>query len=876
MWVSDSALLCQSASGVGETVRVSMTAGGSVGSMTEAVSFDSSSVSVAMVVNRPATGSTSVTLSGSGFGSSLSSTFVRSGSSSCEASVWVSASSMMCRASSGYGATFGLSLTAGAQAGSLSSVISYDGGASLSAVGLVNVAMAGQAVSLTGSNLGITGQSVHGRTGFTVSEASLWLSETSVECRSPSGLSHSTKLAFTVSSLVGSTTELLSYDANIISSTERANFAHGSSSLTVHGTGFGIVSTTGQVRSGMSACEATSWISHTTIQCHSSQGLLLRSRSIVVTSGLTTGSISEAWSFDSVRVSALLPANQLTTAGLQLNYTSVSHFTAGTFDRSAAVRIGGSSCEASAWTSETSILCRYASGIGASATLVVTGSTQIGSLSTSVSYNTPSMSLSNETNIRLTGSNSVTVSGTSFATHLYSVGARSGMTAAEATSWHSDTTVSCLIGRSLTGAGGSRALAITAQNVIGSVTELLSYNLVQVSSMARSNLPAMEQTAQTLAVSNLMPLQSSVASRIGQTATQSTVWQSETTIVALTMTEGGRSLQVLLTTGSQTASMTSSVSFDRVTLSSVGISNSPAVGKEFLSLSSAGWGLHTVAMSVGATACEATVWQSFTSARCRSSDGVDRTLRFSLTAASDVASVTEAVSYDYALASSMRPANVPLSGYASMTVSGQHLVTADISASVRLEVTACAVTTWVSDSSLSCLVSFAKYWSAAASGVVITQVGQSSSMSALFSYDDRSSKFYTSRSAENLDLGFELLPSSPALEFGSLQVQYQHTAKPDVEVWDETSLGSSPSSTTMNLVDGSVMDTSPWFSSTSGGEEFVRLGASNVYKSVPVHTGIADGSAFAVFWIAPHGGFFELEKINLIWGDRASFPSDIT
>eukprot|EP00961_Rhodomonas_salina_P075537 1013669-Rhodomonas_salina.1 len=53
------------ASGVSSTMRVGLTAGGSVGSMTGAVSFDQS-VSSVLMANRASTGSVSVTVSGSG------------------------------------------------------------------------------------------------------------------------------------------------------------------------------------------------------------------------------------------------------------------------------------------------------------------------------------------------------------------------------------------------------------------------------------------------------------------------------------------------------------------------------------------------------------------------------------------------------------------------------------------------------------------------------------------------------------------------------------------------------------------------------------------------------------------------------------------
>eukprot|EP00961_Rhodomonas_salina_P254660 3441489-Rhodomonas_salina.1 len=81
---------CLVGGGMRGTRRVSVTAGGRVGSVTAAYSTDLGRVSDLYQANRAGTGSTSVTVEGANLGLTASTGGIREGQTGCEATEWES------------------------------------------------------------------------------------------------------------------------------------------------------------------------------------------------------------------------------------------------------------------------------------------------------------------------------------------------------------------------------------------------------------------------------------------------------------------------------------------------------------------------------------------------------------------------------------------------------------------------------------------------------------------------------------------------------------------------------------------------------------------------------------------------------------------
>jgi len=109
----------------------------------------------------------------------------------------------------------------------------------------------------------------------------------------------------------------------------------------------------------------------------------------------------------------------------------------------AAVRAGGSACDATDWLADTSIVCAHATGTGGSQSIVVTVGVRARGVSEALSYDRPTLlaGYGGKANAPATGAISFSISGAAFAESHYSPAVRVGGTPCEATRWVADSSV---------------------------------------------------------------------------------------------------------------------------------------------------------------------------------------------------------------------------------------------------------------------------------------------------------------------------------------------------------------------------------------------------------------------------------------------------
>ena len=286
----------------------------------------------------------------------------------------------MCKVGQGVQGTRRAVVTAGERSGSVTEAWSTDG-AGLSKVQNVNIAKIG-IVSMTvhGNSLwSLTWYTGNVREDQTACEGTEWVSETSIMCRMAQ--SHSAVGTMRVIATLGenlkSVSQAFSFDPAFMTSIESINYCTICSVLmTVLGNGLEIFEHTqmASLRAGHSACEATAWVSDTSVIASRIASLTGGSKHVLVTVGLQAGSMTEAWSADDVRLSAI-ERNTTGSAWMTVRGNSI-----GIFEHTQRGRAGHSACEASTWVSDTSILASLASRAGGSKHVLVTGGHQAGSM----------------------------------------------------------------------------------------------------------------------------------------------------------------------------------------------------------------------------------------------------------------------------------------------------------------------------------------------------------------------------------------------------------------------------------------------------------------------------------------------------------------
>merc|ERR1719183_2753369 len=148
--------------------------------------------------NAASTGSVSMTVSGSGMGVSDYTGSARVGGTACETTVgWESDSSVRCQSAGGVYGTLRVSVTAGGRAGTTTEAASYDV-ASPSGVVRGNAASTGSvSMTVSGSGMGVSDYTGSARVGSSLCEASVWISDTRIECLVSGGIMSTLRVSVT-------------------------------------------------------------------------------------------------------------------------------------------------------------------------------------------------------------------------------------------------------------------------------------------------------------------------------------------------------------------------------------------------------------------------------------------------------------------------------------------------------------------------------------------------------------------------------------------------------------------------------------------------------------------------------------------------------
>ena len=341
-------------------------------------------------------------------------------------------------------------MTSGALIGSTSSALSFDL-VSLSSVGGLKIVVnvfggGGEILTATGRMLGdVSTYTGKARLGFTACESTVWVSGTSVVSKSPSGVSTALSFVATLHERAGSLTESLTYGGPELSRVHVSNQAltsSASSTLTMLGEGM-VLEWTPRAGLGETACEASEWLSYTSLACkltRISAGSTLPASITIAASGSL---ISQQVSYDVSTLTSMVRANG---GGTGSAWVTVHGSGMGQAALTAMGRIGETGCEGTGWESETSVRCLEGAGDRGSRVVAVTAGVRTGSGSGMYSVDAGGVIDARGVNGARTVSAWVTVHGAGLGHDAMTAQARVGETGCEGTEWESGTSVRCITG----------------------------------------------------------------------------------------------------------------------------------------------------------------------------------------------------------------------------------------------------------------------------------------------------------------------------------------------------------------------------------------------------------------------------------------------
>jgi hypothetical protein len=267
-------------------------------------------------------------------------------------------------------------------------------------------------------------------------------------------------------------------------------------------------------RFGKTSCDASTWVSVTSIQCFVALGGFGHNGPVVATSGSTVGSFSQAISYDSP-ISALVPSNIKTFGDIVM----VMGADLGVVDTTTQCRLSSSAAQLSLWLSDTTVMCKLPSGVGSTLPVLVTVAILVDDLTQAVSYDGPTIVWV------LNGGHNWSVTGTNFGTTLFSQSIRIGLTQSSASYWESDSSISS---RSASGHPLIHAIVVTAGQSVGSFASPNDVR-ISLSTTVQCNNSSSNDSLRLLGKCfGLASYSGSV--RYGLSASQLTEWVSESSI----------------------------------------------------------------------------------------------------------------------------------------------------------------------------------------------------------------------------------------------------------------------------------------------------------------------------------------------------------
>jgi len=581
-------------------------------------------------------------------------------------------------------------------------------------------------LELSGISIGNMGYSHTVRAGASGCEATNWVSFTSLTCKPGLGIQRTNGLTLTIWERCGSLSGAWSTDVNMLDMARNRSASQNGARLTqlnmlLRTANFSDMVGNRQViislgvRLGVSSCEYTQWTGATALVCSSSAGTR-QTHPLSLTAGSGVSSLSQILSYDHLSISSITTTNIAVDKSSRGFPMIVSMVWLGHVDYTVAARLEASACESTRWLSTHQLTCLVPSGTQIGCSLIVSIAQMTSTLTQAFSYLSPEARGVSPSNIAR-GLSYLEFSGYNFFGYECSPATKVGKTSAEISFWTSQSAVQAKVGA---GTHSNLAMAVTILRLVSSRAGVMSYNLPSIygSDTSLGNVAVASNTHGLLRIftagAAMGTADASSRQRHGSTACEMTAWSSDSSIFARASTGMGGSLLVVLSAGVfRFTTHSGLLSYD--ILAPIGASGSKS--RNMLPFSDslrfvlvfhvAILGIATVGSRVGGSSCEASIWLADTALLCKLACGATASAVV-LSMASQAASVTELISFDKAIILRSSP-NAPVAAVKGITIIGSNYYSGHVSASARIQESACLSSVWVSDSLLACklpMVSF--------------------------------------------------------------------------------------------------------------------------------------------------------------------------
>jgi len=682
--------------------------------LTSIMTYSSPTVKYATADVIPTSGSTSLTILGSLFGSFESSkTSSRIQSSSAEVSQWISSSCLTSKLGSTYGTGLSLLVTAALLSSKTTFVASFSP-VSVSSIDLFWKSTSGSVfVTLFGFKFGLIDVSaISSRLGHSSSSQSFWISDSSLASK----LSASSSILMTVFVSFGVTTSSLSPNISCsavqLSSVAVQSFpaTTGSFSISIFGASYRTSNASPRVIVGPSSCEVTLWVSDSSAICKAHQSVSAALSLTVSLSKLCNAKLLNALSYSRSFILIVKP-NVFPSSGATA--ISVVGYSLGVSSLSSMSRILGTAVEFNRWVSDSSLVCKSIRSVASDYTLHTSSGNQVSAaLTQCLTHDTPSLSSVSLSNVPITGSVSITAFGTNFGMYWNSLSRlKIGVTAKKYHSWVAD---SSIMGKTVAYVSlkTSAIIVVSVRSRWSWCSSLLSYdgpNLASVVILNTSFGFAVSGAALVTVVagSSFSSQNPSLKVSTGSTSCRTSLWTSESS-VKCKMSHGGF-VNILFRVSSDLQTSLDSLGFAMfpfLTISSLMQRGSPTSGSVHVTVigSNAGFLSRSQTIRIGFSAASSHSWTSDSAIGSKSSHGLLVSRTVSSSSALKTAALTQSFSYISPASLLFIATNQPSTGSSSVFMAAVGLGIVGMSGASRVGRCVCEASIWLSGTSILCRV----------------------------------------------------------------------------------------------------------------------------------------------------------------------------
>ena len=388
-------------------------------------------------------------------------------------------------------------------------------------------------------------------------EASWWSSDSTIICLSPKHFGGTLSSRVTAGLNFGTLSEVLSYSTAVLSGAAISNrLSNSVTTLKAGPLGFDPISAA--VSMGGSFCEASNWLSITSVSSKCAVGLGW-TFNVALTVGILAGTASDIVSYNIGSFIRNSKSNYPATGAVSISIRGISF---GQFAPTIAGAVSGTSLGKTVWVSDTAARCSPAILFWSTSSTVFTFGMKVGTLTSAFSTDTGVLGINNKNNLPPSSVNGFVLLATGFGSAVSSSSLSIGGSVCKPTLWISNSALRVNIA-----AGDSmslRLLITTSEAKLGTHSVMISFDL-PVLKDGNETLPLTQTRMQNRSLAmtgvGIGNFDFSVSSGVGLTAAEKTIWKSDTSAIANMPYGLGNGLLLTLTIHSAVGTLSNSVSY---------------------------------------------------------------------------------------------------------------------------------------------------------------------------------------------------------------------------------------------------------------------------------------------------------------------------